>query len=101
MTGSLPDSVVQAIPHGRNNAISRAMLRQQLNVSDREMRRAIEEARQNGTLIISHSDGSGYYIAEDISEIRAQYWREKSRLKHIYASSKPLRDILKAAGERV
>lgn len=93
--------VANAIPEGRQNAITRAELAARLDMTDRDIREAIEDARAFGIWIINDGDGRGYYKSTDIADIRRQYWREKARLKSIYASSKPLRDFLKAAGEEV
>ena len=89
------------IPNGRNNAISRAALAARLGMTDRAMRRAIEDARADGAIIINTGDGNGYFTTNDIAEIRRKYWLEKHRMISLYRSSKTLRDILKRAGEKV
>ena len=99
--GSMTSILASTIPHGRENAISRRELSDRLGMSDREARRAISAARAGGLLIINSSDGAGYYQTEELSEIRRQYRQEKARLKAIYAATKPMRDLLKNAGEEV
>lgn len=61
------------IPRGKENAISREMLRTLTGCSDREVRKMIREARLNheGSFILSSSDVSGYWLSENLSEVRA------------------------------
>lgn len=56
------------IPCGKENAISRSELRTALNLSDRKMRREIEQARNSGLLIANDGDGSEYYQIESLDE---------------------------------
>ena len=58
------------------NPITRSILRQLLDVSDREARRAIEELREHGYRVISSSRTQGYWLAKsenDYKAFRAEY----------------------------
>lgn len=92
-------SVIDAIPHGRRNAISRSMLAGAVHLSDRHVRACIEAARNDGVLIISDQDAGGYYIATEPAEIRAQYRIDRARALAILKRLKPMRQYLKERGE--
>lgn len=73
------------IPHGRKNAISRTELAIKMGVSDRAMRRMIEEDRQK-VPIINTQGGGGYYrpTAEDRSELKYFIKQNVSRAASIW-----------------
>lgn len=93
--------LAEAIPCGRKNAISREVLAARLDMSDRQMRKAIEEARYAGLIILNDQSGGGYYISDDLLDMRRQYVQDTSRAMSILKRRKPLRDALKAAGQQV
>lgn len=62
--------VINHIPKGRHNAISRAQLSEMTGLPDRANRQAIEDARRQGVMIISGSNTKGYYITDDFNEWR-------------------------------
>jgi transcriptional regulator with XRE-family HTH domain len=90
-----------AIPYGRRNAITRQALAAKLGMNDRAARKAIEEARAAGLLIMCEQNGRGYYQSDDPVEMRCQYQQDTNRAMSILKRRKPLRDALKAAGQRV
>lgn len=69
---------------GKENATPREQLVATLNLSDRTVRRLIEEARCNGELILNDSDGAGYYISNDIRDLRKQYKTNENRVMSIW-----------------
>ena len=75
-------SVVDLIPYGRKNAIKRAELLRNYEGNDREMRREIQDAR-NEEIIINLSDGRGYFRPESRSEIAAYIAQETARARTI------------------
>ena len=93
--------VVEAIPFGRQNAVKRSVLCDQLGMNDRGLRRLIEVARGYGFIIINDQDGAGYYQSNDIDEIERQYQQDKARAMSILARQKEIRRRLKAAGRKV
>lgn len=88
----------ELIPFGRENAIPRRDLAEKLSMSDREMRRMIEQARYEGLFVMNDQSGVGYYRTMDLAELKRQYDQDTSRALKILARRKPIRDTLKAAG---
>lgn len=62
------EKVINHIPKGKKNAISRAQLSVLTGLPDRTNRQAIEDARRSGVMIISGSNTKGYYITDDYTE---------------------------------
>lgn len=91
----------EKIPFGKENAIRREMLSNELGISDRAMREAIEQARADGMMIINIGDGSGYYQTNNLEEIAAQYHKDTARALSVLKRRKPMRDRLKSAGYQV
>lgn len=73
------------IPFGKVFAISREQLVQETGLSDRMVRRAIAEARQNGDCILNNSDGSGYYspTIKELAEAKGYIKQERKRIRAI------------------
>ena len=95
--------VVQALGVGKDNAITRSALACRLGMTDRQMRRCIELARQQGWLIMNDCDGAGYYLAAnlDLDTLERHYRVERSRAIKTLYRLKDTRRTLKAAGRRV
>lgn len=62
--------ILQYIPKGRENAISRDSLSRLTRLPDRENRKLIRKARESGIAILSSSSGKGYWLSDNPSEIR-------------------------------
>ena len=88
--------ILQYIPTGRENAVSRADLVELTGLRDRQVRREIEEARRAGAVIIN--DGGGYYLTDNIDDMARAYWRETARALSILETRKTIRKKLKEAG---
>lgn len=75
-------NILDYIPNGKDNAISRSALCQGL--SDRKLREAIASERLK-TPILNISDGSGYYrpLLTEKEEVKRYIEQEYSRLKSI------------------
>ena len=93
--------IQEAIPFGRRNAVGRKALAKKLHMSDRKMREAIEEARNDGVIILCECNGRGYYQSSDLDEISHQYRQDTSRAMAILRRRKPMQDLLRAAGRSV
>ena len=91
-------NIIECIPTGKNNAITRSQLCAVTGYGDRVVRKAIEQARHDGAIIINDQDGLGYYQTDDISIIERQYHQNESRAKSILHYQKALRTALKEAG---
>lgn len=61
--------ILNAIPYGKENAISRTELTLRLNIEDRMLRKAIETLRKRGEIILSSSHSKGYWRSDDVNEI--------------------------------
>ena len=95
---SKAERIKNFIPIGRENAVTRARLREITGFPDRKVRKEIEQARRKGAIIINTQDGAGYYQSEDIKDIAKQYKQNERRVLSILAQQKHLRKRLKAAG---
>lgn len=72
--------MIQFIPIGKENAIKRSELCALSGLSDRNMRREIEELQMQGYRIVNMSDSMGYYIAKNEAEFNAYMKQERSRI---------------------
>ena len=93
--------IEEHIPIGKENAMSRQMLKTLSGTSDRAMRKLIQEGREAGYIIINDQDGAGYYRTEDIKDIERQYRQDTARAMSILKRRKETRKILKEAGRPV
>lgn len=83
-------SVLDYIPYGKNNAISRERLAQLSGMGDRWMRKEIERLRSEGHVILSSSHGKGYWRSDDASEIGRYIAENKSRIRMLYKTNRKL-----------
>ena len=77
--------IVDYIPSGKENAISRQQLERVTGLSDRDVREAISLARRN-PVILNLSNGKGYFqpIQGEEDDLVVKYFKqEDSRLKRI------------------
>ena len=83
--------ILQFIPTGRENAITRRELVDRTGLPDRMVRKLIEDARLDHA-IINDSSGIGYYVTENPMEAKLyknqEIHRIKSQLKKIKALDK-------------
>lgn len=91
-------SIIDYIPEGKENAVTRERLCAVTGLPDRKLREEIEQARRRGEIIINAQDGAGYYRSEEIRDIARQYNTNERRALSILAQQKHLRKRLKAAG---
>lgn len=70
-------------------------------VTDRKVRDEIENARKNGSIILNMQDWKGYFISDNIENLKKQYKQNKSRAGSILVQQKFLRRKLEEAGETV
>ena len=96
-------NIVDYIPVGRENAISRKMLSQATGLSDRIVRGMIEDARIAGEIICNLQDGRGYYVPrpDDLESVARQYWQNRHRAISVLVQNKNLRRRLRQAGRPV
>lgn len=86
--------IINYIPHGKDNAVSRFQLVLMTGRSDRKIRREISKAREEH-VILSLENGNGYYqpTADDYPELRKYLNREESRAKSVFTSLKKARAL--------
>lgn len=89
------------IPFGRRNAISRLTLAEKMCMTDRQMRKAVEDARNEGLIILCECNGRGYYQSDDLNEIHCQYIQDTNRAMAILRRRNPMRALLQAAGRNI
>ena len=90
--------ILSVIPTGRENAISMREIADLLDLdSTRPVRKLINEARTDGTLICSGDNG--YWLPESLEEVRDSYNRSRSMALSILASLKVQRLAVKALKE--
>ncbi|MGF7002438.1 hypothetical protein M2149_000814 [Lachnospiraceae bacterium PFB1-21] len=97
--------ILNHIPTGRENAVSRGYLSAVTGLSDRNIRQLIHDARRR-IPIINAQEGEGYYIpdmnTEDgKNELLRWYRQERSRLKSIGYATTAARRTLKNCGVSV
>ena len=86
--------ILQFIPTGKENAITRETLSLALNIPDREVRKLIAQARRKHP-IANFQDGTGYYLPTEKSEVIEFLNQETHRARSIFWSIKGCRDWLK------
>ena len=87
-------NIVDYIPIGSKNAISRQKLCDMTGMSDRIVREAISQARRT-TCICNAQDGRGYYIPDSVKDARDFVEQESARARSIFWSLKGARDFIK------
>lgn len=93
-------NIIDYIPQGYKNAISRRSLCTLTGLNDRVIRGLIEEARRE-TIIISNNDGSGYWLFPDNPTeqekemLRKFVKQQESRAKSIFYALRPARQMMK------
>lgn len=87
-------NILDYIPKGKENAISRAKLRYLTGLTDSKMRTLIREARHE-TPIINLQDGKGYYVPTEIEEVDRFIAQEEKRAKSIFANLRSAKEYRK------
>jgi len=76
--------IIDYIPQGRENAVTRAELCKRVGLPDRTVRELISQARRE-TCILNAQDGNGYYRPEkeDIPAVRG-WLKQELRGQNLY-----------------
>lgn len=94
-------NIVDCIPQGEKNAVTRVYLQTVTNLSDREVRRAIAEKRKEGVPILASKTG-GYFIAENIEQIEEYLKWIDSYNTSYYFDFLPLRKmVVESKGQKL
>lgn len=86
--------ILNYIPKGRENAISRDKLRQLTGLTDSKMRDLIRQARHD-VPIVNLQDGKGYYIPTEVEEVDRFIAQEEKRAKSIFANLQSAKEYRK------
>lgn len=84
-------NIMEFIPVGKENAISRDALSMKLFLADRTVRMLIQEARERGEVILNDQDGAGYYTTRDVGQLERQYRTNRNRALSILRQQRGLR----------
>lgn len=85
-------NIIDLIPYGKSNAVSREKLAELTGMTDRAIRKAIQALREDGEIILSSSHGKGYWRSSDTSEM-AQYIRENdSRCRKMNRTNRKIKE---------
>jgi hypothetical protein len=90
-------NICNFIGTGRENAVTREQLRIRLNLPDRKIRKLIQDARDRGEIILNDQSGAGYYMSDDIGELKRQFNTNRRRALSILRQQKYLRQKIEAA----
>lgn len=83
---------------GKKNAVTLLQLQWRTGMTERGVRRQIEELRRRGLLINNDQDGKGYYYATEMEEVAKQYRQDRNRFLAICMRIKAERMVLREAG---
>jgi biotin operon repressor len=89
--------VLDAIPYGKDRAVTREYLAAKTGLPDRQVRKAIEEIRRSH-IILNDQDGKGYYRSYDLDDIERFYRQERARALAVLYRMKPMRNLLRGGG---
>ena len=89
--------VLDAIPFGKDRAVTREYLAAKTGLPDRQVRKAIEEIRRNH-IILNDQDGKGYYRSYDLDDIERFYRQERARALAVLYRMKPMLVLLRGGG---
>ncbi len=85
--------ILDAIPEGRENAITQSELAELFCVPERDIRRAIQDARKDGFLILS-STHDGYYYSNRVEDVSESYRLLQSHIRSLKISIRPAKRFL-------
>ena len=90
------NNIIDFIPHGKENAISRTSLVINTGLSDRKVRDLIALERRNH-VILNAQDGKGYYrpLPEEKADVERFVTQETHRAKSIFWSLRAAKRAIK------
>ena len=91
--------IVNLIPYGKENAITRTALCNITGLTDRDVRRRIAEDRKT-SVILSVDGGKGYFRPTETEFEEVEVWikKETARAKSTFEGLKAARDSVKKYG---
>lgn len=95
MITELQERLLNIIPFGKDNAITRDKLANLIGYSDRKIRDNIHHLRMNGYVICSDSGHKGYWRPTKRSEVNDFIIQMESYGKQCFMASKSAREYMK------
>lgn len=89
--------ILAEIPFGKDKAVTRRRLCLATGLSDRQVRKAIEELRRT-YVILNDQNGEGYYRSYDLGDIERNYRQERARALAVLYRLRPMRELLRGGG---
>ena len=89
--------LLDAIPTGEENAVSMSALAELFHTTERGIRKLVHLAREDGCIVAGNA--SGYFLPEELEELRGYCSFAKSRVRSEYKALKPALDVLKELDE--
>lgn len=84
-------NIIDYIPKGKENAVTREALCIYTGLDDRTVRKMIELARDGGAPILSSSHSVGYWLSDDLAEIKKFLGETDRRCKSMSRRAQGLR----------
>lgn len=94
-------SIADYIPKGHRNAIPRQELAMLVNLSDRRMRKEIEDyVYETGDVVVNTGDGYFRYLDDsDIAYIHSYVMTEEARTRNLIEKTDKIRNFLRMVGD--
>ena len=84
-------SILEYIPVGKNNAVSRAYLRSVTGMTDRAVREAIQQVNESGVWLVCCENGTGYFKPETKEEAERYIRYSRSYLRSLAKKDREMR----------
>lgn len=92
-------NILDFIPYGKDNAVTRQELVRATGLDDRSVRDEISKLRARGEFILSSSSHVGYWRSNDQTEI-AEYFKECDNRRNALSMPEMKRRFYKMTGQR-
>lgn len=93
-------NIVDYIPIGRENAISRQKLCELTGLNDRVLRKYIAKARETTCICNGQADGGGYYIPSTLEDANHFYKQERARALSVLRCLRGTKNFIRETEER-
>lgn len=88
-------NILDFIPYGRENAVSRSFLVSLTGLPDRSIREAIQATNESGTAIICCEAGTGYFRPKTVAEAERYINYSRSYLISLAKKDRAMRKAVK------
>ena len=95
------NNILDLIPRGKDNAITRVELSAKAGIGDRMIRKLISEKRKEGEFIISSTSDKGYYLPETRADVERFIRQQKSYIKNLQRSITKAERALRVIPEQI